>query len=174
MPMLAAAWPQILEAPPVSFRGRPTLQRVQPSCSELVAQVKPSPGQQAASQHTRGHPLSSHTAASRSHKAGRQCHTLSSHLTGTAHPPSCFLHGHLEAARQGSAWCQGTGKTQPVAEQLHQTWGTPNTLFRGLSSSPAKHAARLPLHLLRLPDAHGFAVQRHGIVLAHGCLRVCC
>ena len=49
MPMLAAAWPHILEAPPVSSLGRPTLQHVQPSSSQLVAQLQHSPAQQTAS-----------------------------------------------------------------------------------------------------------------------------
>lgn len=48
MPMLAAAWPQILEAPPVSSLGRPTLQHMQPS-SQLVAQLQHSPTQRIAS-----------------------------------------------------------------------------------------------------------------------------
>ena len=52
MPMLAAAWPQILEAPPVSSLGRPTLQHVQPSRSQLIAQLQHSPAQQTDSWHT--------------------------------------------------------------------------------------------------------------------------
>ena len=52
MPMLAAAWPQILEAPPVSSLGRPTLQHVQPLCSQLVAQLQHSPALQTDSTHT--------------------------------------------------------------------------------------------------------------------------
>lgn len=46
MPMLAAAWPQILEAPPVSSLGRPTLQHMQLSS---VAQLQHSRTQRIAS-----------------------------------------------------------------------------------------------------------------------------
>ena len=63
MPMLAAAWPQILEAPPVSSLGRPTLQHVQPLSSQLTVQLHHSPAQKTAGQHTRGHRLSSSQAA---------------------------------------------------------------------------------------------------------------